>query len=96
MRRRVLLKSMNTALRTCPADCILMVVIQLSIVCLPVGGLYVLRWMVDSLVNKNVSLMLFSMFGYCFMIWFQKALQDWYNHYFLMYYSLLRFEKNIK
>lgn len=87
---------MHTALKTCPADCIWMLLIQLCIVSLPVGGLYVLKCLVDSLVSKNGSLMLLSMLGYCFVIWFQKALQDWYNHYFLMYFSLLRFEKKIK
>ncbi|MDE7028880.1 MAG: ABC transporter ATP-binding protein/permease [Lachnospiraceae bacterium] len=96
MRNRILLKTVKTAFRTCPADCILMLLIQLAIVCLPVGGLYVLKWMVDALVGKNISAVLISVVGYCFVNWFQKALQDWYNHYFLMYFSLLRFEKKVK
>lgn len=96
MKNKILKKSIQTAFKTCPIDCLLMALIQLIIVCLPISGLYILNSLVASLVKKSVLNIFISVIGYCLVIWLQKALQDWYNHYFLTYFILLKFEKKIK
>lgn len=96
MKNTMVYRAMKTAFRTCPTDCIIMFIVQFLIVSIPIGGLYVLRWLIDSLMDKSNSFFSIPIVCYCFLIWAQKALPDWYHHYYLLYYSLLKFEKKIK
>lgn len=96
MKNTMVYRAMKTAFRTCPTDCIIMFIVQFLIVSIPIGGLYMLRWLVDSLMDKSNSFFSIPIVCYCLLIWAQKTLPDWYHHYYLLYYSLLKFEKKIK
>lgn len=96
MKNSILVRSVKIAFKTCFADCVFMMAMQLLITCIPIGGLYVLKRLVDSLTVKSVPFVIVLILEYSILIWMQKAIQDWYNHYFLTYFSLLKFEKKIK
>lgn len=65
MKNTMVYRAMKTAFRTCPTDCIIMFIVQFLIVSIPIGGLYMLRWLVDSLMDKSNS---FFFYSYCLLL----------------------------
>lgn len=96
MKNNTLVRSLKIAFKTCPLDCVLMLIVQLLIAFLPIGGLYILKCLINSMTTESANVIFIYILAYVVLIWLQKAVQDWHDHYFLMYFSLLKFEKKIK
>ena len=97
MKNSVLFQTIRVAVKTCPWDCLTMTVIQIITSLMPTVVLLSNRLLIQSLSEMQglVSSVLL-LFLYCFCLIFQRFLVNWYNHYYLTYNSLLRFEKRIK
>ncbi len=97
MKNKLLFKSIKVAITTCPIDCIIMILAQTVITLLPTAILLANQRMVKSLRDQETIICCFGfVILYCLMQAVQKALMNWYHHYYVTYYSLLKFEKNIK
>lgn len=97
MKNNILIRSISTAFAICPWDCLLMSVIQLVITLLPTLVLLINQQFIYELGNtQDIKAVIFILIVYCSSLFFQHFLNNWYNHYYLTYTSLLRFEKRVK
>ncbi len=97
MKNNGLLQTVRTAVSVCPWDCLLMNGVQLGTALLPTAVLLANRSLVRGLgVAAGMGEVLGLLTLYCAALFFQRFLVNWYNHYYLTYHSLLRFEKKIK
>lgn len=97
MKNNILVRSISTALTICPWDCLLMSVVQLSITLLPTFVLLINQRFIFELGNmQDINAICLILIAYCAALLLQHFLNNWFNHYYLTYISLLNFEKKIK
>lgn len=55
MKNNTLVRSLKIAFKTCPLDCVLMLIVQLLIAFLPIGGLYILKCLINSMTTESAN-----------------------------------------
>lgn len=97
MKNSVLIKTLKTAFMVCPIDCLFMTIVQIVTTLMPTFVLLLNKSLIRNMSDsQSIIIIICILLLYCFVLFLQRFLVNWYNHYFLTYNSLLRFEKKIK
>lgn len=97
MKNSVLIKTLKTAFMVCPIDCLFMTIVQIVATLMPAFVLLLNKSLIRNMSDsQSVTIIICILSLYCSVLFLQRFLVNWYNHYYLTYNSLLRFEKNIK
>ena len=98
MKDKLVFRCIRICFRTCLKDSILLLCITALLGMLPVAVLFIYNTMilVISIRNENIYSIGLLLFLYCFALFLQKSIYNFYHHYYLNYHSLLNFEKKIR
>lgn len=94
MKNNLLWKSIVICFKTCPFDALLLIVVSVLLSVSPAIILLVYNNLIQNV--GMFSLACIWLLLYCFVLFFKKSIYNFYNHYFLNYRTLLKFEKGIK
>lgn len=99
MNKNLIMKCVRICLEECRFDTILLLFVSFALSMLPAIILILYNRMV-SLLNQagagDIPITIGLMAGYCFLNFGQKSVYNFYNHYYLNYHTLLKFEKKMK
>ncbi len=94
MNKSIIIRSIRICFKVCPFDSVLLILISVFLSVLPAFILYSYNSLIGNLNILYVAILI--IFCYCFLNFVQKSLYNFYNHYYLNYRTLLKFEKHMK
>lgn len=94
MNKSIILKSIKICFKVCPSDSVILILISVFLSVLPAFILYSYNSLIANINIFHVSILI--IFGYCLLNFIQKSFYNFYNHYYLNYRTLLKFEKHMK
>lgn len=94
MNKNNILKSIKICFKTCPFDSVILILMSVSLSLLPAFILCSYNSLIANLNILHISILL--ILSYCFLNFIQKSFYNFYNHYYLNYRTLLKFERSMK
>lgn len=91
---RIICKSIKICFKECLSDSIILPLVSIFLSIFPAVILYTYNCLISNLDVLHTAVLL--ILCYCFLCALQKSIYNYYNHYYLNYVSLLRFEKKMK
>lgn len=98
MNKRIVFDCIKICYKECPIDSFFLIVCSFLISTFPVFIIYIYNTLIYTLninTESNNFLIIMLIISYCVVLFLKKTCYNFYNHFFLNYYTLLKFEKKM-